>query len=112
MTIIPLNRPLKRGDVVLFRLGEKYVVHRVWKLAEGRVRTFGDNCWNPDPWIPAEQVLGLVVKYVRNGKTHRLDTPAARAWGRMWMALHLLWRCYRRLRSRAGRCYRKVFPKH
>ena len=111
VTIIPLDRPLHKGDVVLFRLGEKYIVHRVWKLAEGRVRTFGDNCWNPDPWIPESQVLGLVVKYRRDGKVRRLDTPGARNWGKAWMAVHPIRLCYKRLRALAGRCYRKIFPK-
>ena len=111
VTIVPLRRELMKGDVVLFRLGERYVVHRVWQLKEGLVRTFGDNCWNPEPWFPEEQVLGQVVRYARGGRTHRLDTPAARAWGRMWMAIHPIRLCYKRLRSLAGRCYRKVFPK-
>lgn len=111
VTIIPLARPLEKGDVVLFRLGERYIVHRVWKLEDGRVRTFGDNCWNPDPWIPENQVLGLVVKYARDGRGHRLDTPQARAWGRVWMAIHPIRLCYKRLRALAGRCYRKIFPK-
>lgn len=111
VTIIPLVRPLEKGDVVLFRLGERYIVHRVWKLEDGRVRTFGDNCWNPDPWIPENQVLGLVVKYARDGRGHRLDTPQARAWGRAWMAIHPIRLCYKRLRALAGRCYRKIFPK-
>ena len=111
VTIIPINRPLQKGDVVLFQLGERYIVHRVWKMEDGRVRTFGDNCWNPDPWIPDKQVLGLVVKYARNGRVHRLDTPQARAWGRAWMAIHPIRLCYKRLRALAGRCYRKIFPK-
>lgn len=111
VTIIPLTRQLQRGDVVLFRMGERYIVHRVWKLAEGRVRTFGDNCFAPEPWIPASQVLGLVVKYSREGRVHRLDTPAARAWGRAWLAVHPIRNVFKRLRSFAGRCYRKVFPR-
>ena len=111
VTIVPLRRELMKGDVVLYRLGERYVVHRVWQLKEGLVRTFGDNCWNPEPWFPEEQVLGQVVRYGRGGRTHRLDTPAARAWGRMWMAIHPIRLCYKRLRALAGRCYRKVFPK-
>lgn len=111
VTIIPLNRPLKKGDVVLFRLGGRYIVHRVRKLQEGRVQTFGDNCWNPDPWIPGEQVLGLVARYSRGGRPHRLDTPQARAWGRAWMAIHPIRLCYKRLRALAGRYYRKILPK-
>ncbi|MBR3763131.1 MAG: S24/S26 family peptidase [Clostridia bacterium] len=111
VTIVPLTRSLMKGDVVLFRLGERYVVHRVWRLQEGLVQTFGDNCWNPEPWFPVQQVLGQVVKYSRNGRIRRLDTPVARAWGRLWMAIHPIRKCYKRLRALAGRCYRKVFPK-
>ena len=111
VTIVPRQRPLKRGDVVLFRLGDRYIVHRVWKLQGDRVRTFGDNCWNPDPWIQDSQVLGAVVRYTRNDRSHRLDTPQARAWGRIWMAAHPIRLCYKRLRSLAGRCYRMLFPR-
>ena len=111
VTIVPLSRPLRKGDVVLFRLGEKYIVHRVWQLKDGMVRTFGDNCWNPEPWFPAQQVLGLVVKCCRKGRTIRLDTPLARTWGRMWLALHPVRKVYGRGRSLTGRCYRKLFKR-
>lgn len=111
VTIVPLQRALKKGDVVLFTLGERYIVHRVWKLKPGWVRTFGDNCWNPEPWFPEEQVLGQVVRFSRNGRTIRLDTPFARGWGRMWLAAYPIRRVYMKLRALAGRCYRKIFPK-
>ena len=112
VTIVPLSRELKKGDVVLFTLRDgRYVVHRVWKLKPGWVRTFGDNCWNPEPWFPEELVPGQVVCFVRNGRTVRLDTPVARAWGRVWMFSHPIRLCYKRLRAFAGRCYRKLFRK-
>ena len=108
VTIIPLQRPLKKGDVVLFHLGEKYIVHRVWKLKPGLVQTFGDHCWNPEPWFPQEQVLGQVVRYQRSGRMHHLDTPAARAWGLIWMALHPARRMYFRFRHLAGKILKKL----
>lgn len=111
VTIVPLRRALLKGDVVLFRLGERYIVHRVFEIGDGMVRTFGDNCLNPEPWFPQEQVLGQVVCFSRGGKTCRLDTPAARAWGRAWMAVHPVRVCYKRLRAFAGRCYRKICPR-
>ena len=61
VTIVPVRGELKKGDVVLFTLGDgRYVVHRVWRLREGLVRTLGDNCVNPEPWFPRTQVLGQV----------------------------------------------------
>ena len=106
-------RPLiRRGrDPVLFRLGERYIVHRVWQLDGDRIRTFGDNCWNPEPWFPVTQVLGRVIRFQRGRRTYRLDTTFSRVWGRAWMALHPVRMVYKRLRSLAGRCFRKFFPK-
>ena len=111
VTIVPLTRPPERGDVVLFRLGERYIVHRVWQLDGDRIRTFGDNCWNPEPWFPVTQVLGRVIRFQRGRRTYRLDTTFSQIWGRAWMALHPVRMVYKRLRSLAGRCFRKFFPK-
>lgn len=112
VTIIPVQRPLRRGDVVLFTQGNgRYVVHRVWKLRDGWVRTFGDNCWKPEPWFPVERVLGQVACCMRNGRTIRLDTPAARWAGRCWLALSPIRKCGRRLRLLAGRCCKGLCAK-
>ena len=111
VTIVPVRGEMKKGDVVLFTLGDgRYVVHRVWRLREGLARTLGDNCVNPEPWFPRAQVLGQVVRFSRNGHAFRLDTPAARAFGRVWMALFPIRRGYKRARTMAGRMYRRVFP--
>lgn len=108
VTIVPLQRTLRKGDVVLFNLGERYIVHRVWKLKPGWVRTFGDNCWNPEPWFPEEQVLGQVVRFIRDGRTIRLDTPFARGWGRVWLAVHPIRKLYRRIRSLAAKVVKRL----
>ena len=110
VTILPLNRPLKIGDIVLFQGGpERYVVHRVYRMRDGWVQTLGDNCWNPDRWMPLEQVWGLVIRMQRNGRSYQLDNRLSRLWGRVWMFFHPVWKVYRKLRSFAAKCYRKVF---
>lgn len=113
VTITPLQHPLRIGDVVLLTTGaERYVVHRVWKINGNSIRTLGDNCINPDPWIMRDQVLGQVVCYSRNDIKHRLDTPASRLWGRAWMAVFPLRKCCIKLKSNIRRCYRKLFHEH
>ena len=108
VTIVPLQRPLKKGDVVLFTTGpDRFVVHRVWKLEKDRVQTLGDHCMNTAPWLPYACILGHVVAFRRNGRRYRLDTAAARTLGRIWMILYPIRKRYLRLRSFAGRCYRK-----
>lgn len=109
VTIQPLCRKLKRGDIVLFRSGYgRYVVHRVWKLREQQIQTLGDNCWEPDPWIPYDQVLGLAVCMKRNKRVIQLDHVVARSAGRVWMALRPLRNRFRNGKSRVGRVLRKI----
>lgn len=77
VTIVTLQHPLRVGDVILFAAGaDRYVVHRVWKINAAAIRTLGDNCANPDPWIPKDHVLGQAILYSRNNVKHRLDTTA------------------------------------
>ena len=107
VTILPAARKLRIGDVVLFRRSPGvYVVHRVWKIREGMVRTLGDNCVNPDAWMSVSDVWGLVVKLERGGRSFRLDGKPARAFGRCWMATYSLRRSYRLLRSSCGKVIR------
>ena len=110
VTIAALQRPLKIGDVVLLTTGaDRYVVHRVWKISGEKVRTLGDNCVNPDPWITRDRVLGQAILYSRNNRKHRLDTAAARLWGRVWMAVFPLRKCCIQLKGILRRYYKKLF---
>lgn len=109
VTIQPLYRKLKCGDIVLFRnqCGQ-YVVHRIWKLQDHQVQTVGDNCWKPDTWMPYERVLGLAVCMKRNGHSIRLDHAMVRGVGRVWLAIRPLRNMFRSGKSRVGRIFRKM----
>ena len=110
VTIVPLQRPLKIGDVVLLTTGEdRYIVHRVWKIKGENIRTLGDNCVYPDPWITKDKVLGQAILYSRNNKKHRLDTPAAHLWGRAWMAVFPIRKCCIYLKAILKKLYKKLF---
>lgn len=100
VTIAPLHRPLKRGDVVLFyRADGAYVVHRLRRITGETLVTLGDNCWREDAPIPARRVLGIAVQAQRGKRTFSLDTPLSRGLGRCWMACHGLRIMYRRGRG-------------
>ncbi len=109
VTIGPLSRPLRRGDVALFEYpAGRYVVHRVYRMRDECVRTLGDHCWKPDPWMPRSCVLGLAIQFERDGKTIRLDNRLARCMGRIWMTGLPLRRCWWKSRALAGRVLRKL----
>ncbi len=86
VTIAPLTRELKRGDVVLFQARDgRYTVHRVIHLLSGHILTQGDNCRRPDSPTPLEDVFGLVVQ-VKRGKLHfSIDNSFFRLCGLFWI---------------------------
>jgi len=82
--IVPVRRKLVLGDVVMFHTKNgKIVTHRVFKLENNKLQTWGDNCENPDPAIPYEYVYGLVTHVHRKGRLIHVDTPAWRLYGRI-----------------------------
>lgn len=101
VTILPLRRPVRRGDIVLIAdENGRYVVHRIWKHQNGRIQTIGDHCIAPDSPITPDNVWGLVIRVQRGNWKLPLDNQAARSLGRIWMTLLPLRKCYYRMRNR------------
>ncbi len=86
VTVFPVSRPIKKGDIVLFiRHDGTYVIHRAYKIKGEAVITLGDNCVEFDAPIPVSSVWGLAVRLERNGKRINLDSALSRAYGIMGM---------------------------
>lgn len=101
VTILPLRRAARAGDIVLFADSTgRYVVHRVWKCSEDRVITLGDHCKRPDPPLQCWQVWGLVTQVKRGNRNIPVDNPIARRLGKLWMALLPFRRRYYRINNR------------
>lgn len=105
VTVVPVYRAPRRGDIVLFQRADGvFVVHRLLSIGEDTVRTLGDNCRAPDPPIPASSVLGIVT-YVQRGKRMlHVDTALGRFAGRIWSVMlpvrnwtRACWRAVRRV---------------
>lgn len=103
VTILPIRRPVRRGDIILFADGNgRYVVHRVCKCRNDWIQTIGDHCTAPDIPIPPDNVWGLVIRVQRGNRTISLDHPLARSLGRFWIALLPLRKCYYRMKNRGN----------
>jgi ribosomal protein S18 acetylase RimI-like enzyme len=69
--------PPKIGDIVLYRIGERLIVHRViGRDASGRLRLRGDFTLSEDAPIAPETVLGRLAAIERAGRRVALGTPA------------------------------------
>ena len=62
------DEPLKKGDIVLLKTENGYLLHRITRLKKGILQTTGDhNCYR-DEYASTECVVGRVVRFKRKGK--------------------------------------------
>lgn len=78
---------LRRGDVIVFRRGDRLVAHRLLKTGRQTFITKGDHTLHLDAPVPAAAVLGRVVGVQRGARLAPLDTPAWRRAGALIAAL-------------------------
>ena len=70
----------RAGDVVLFRRGGNYVLHRVIRVRETDYICLGDNAVRKEYGVRDEDILGVLTGIVRNGKEYRTEDPRLRAY--------------------------------
>ena len=73
------------GDVVLYRQGEKYVLHRVVEVREHDYVILGDNCVRREFGITDADMIGVMTGFVRNGKEHRVTDLGYRMYSALWL---------------------------
>jgi len=72
--------PPRRGDVLLYRAGDRLVAHRLLAAdADGHLRLRGDALAADDPPVPAAAVLGRLVA-IRRGRRELRADRAPLAW--------------------------------
>lgn len=65
----PFEGAPQRGDVLLYRAGDRLVAHRLHALeANGLLRLRGDLLASDDPPVPAGAILGRLVAVRRGGR--------------------------------------------
>jgi hypothetical protein len=73
----------KKYDVILFKRGEKYVLHRILKVREQDYFVAGDNCRRGES-VKDSQILGVLTQVVRDGKTITPEDPAYQRYIHLW----------------------------
>lgn len=59
----------KRYDAVLYKRGDKYILHRILKVRPNDYVICGDNNIRREYGITDEMILGVMVRVIRNGKS-------------------------------------------
>lgn len=69
----------RRGDVLVFRVADQIVVHRLLDIRADQNRSYlltkGDSVLRPDPWFSCDQVIGRVIGFTRNGRDVSVTQP-------------------------------------
>jgi hypothetical protein len=76
----------KVGDVVLYkRPPDQYVLHRIIKVRQNDYVILGDNCVNKEYGIKDEDIIGVMTRYIRNGKEHDISEKKYRFYSFVWL---------------------------
>ncbi len=85
--LAPPSPPLRRYDVVLYRRGDKYVLHRIIGMEDGGCLILGDNTYAPEH-VAAADVIAVLTGFVRKGRQYRVDDRGYRRYVRFWWAVY------------------------
>lgn len=82
---------LRRGDVVLYRRdGDILVLHRIWKRKGEEFYLVGDNQKEIEGPLRPDQMKGILVQIIRNGRQFSTRNVLYRFLTAMWLLLRPL----------------------
>ena len=102
----------KKYDVVLYKRGEKYILHRVLKVLPSGYLIAGDNNVFVERDVTDAMILGVMTRVIRNGKDIYMDNPWYRLyvhlWCDCWPLRMLILRGIRKVRGVLGAVKRRL----
>ena len=107
VVITPAPAQLHRYDVPLYRSGDRYVLHRIIGIEPDGYAIRGDNCIGIEH-VRHDQVIGVLTSFYRDDREIDMGSPAYRAYVRIWVAVHPLYRLGKTAKSAAGRIVRRL----
>ena len=86
--VMIIERPtgrLKRYDVPLYKRADgKYVLHRVLKVRKNDYVICGDHCTQKEYGITDEDIIGVLVGVIRDGKTVSMTSFSYKLYYHLW----------------------------
>ena len=87
--ISSIDRPIKKLDIVLYKVNERYVLHRVLKIKKDHYVIRGDNTYSEE-FIPKNNVFGILTSYYKNDKLKKVNTKGAILLYYLWLTTYPL----------------------
>lgn len=84
----PVKLPLKRGDIVFYRRRNgDYVMHRIYRIKNGKYYMVGDAQTEIEGPLDEEQIFGIINEVVRKGKKIKNGDPFWNFFKYVWLIL-------------------------
>ena len=80
---------MKKYEAILYRRGQRYVLHRIVRVRERDYFVVGDNDRRGE-YVKDEQILGRLTQVLRDGKTLPAGAESCPLWLRLWCDLYPL----------------------
>jgi hypothetical protein len=77
-------------DVVLYKRGERYILHRILKVTNNGYVIAGDHCYIKEYDVTDSQILGVLTAVVRDGKRIDVRDFKYRIYVHLWCDLYLV----------------------
>lgn len=74
----------KKYDAVLFKRGSKYILHRILEVRPKDYVIVGDHCFRKEYGITDDQILGVMTRVIRDGKSITWENPLYRFYVHLW----------------------------
>lgn len=74
----------KLWDVVLYKRGPQYVLHRIIRVYDDFYDILGDNCIGIECGIPKTDVIGVMTDFTHKGKQYKTDDRRYRLYVWLW----------------------------
>ena len=74
----------KKYDVVLYKRGEQYILHRIIKVLPDRYIIAGDHNTFIDPPVTDDMILGVMTRVIRDGKSITPDNFWYKVYVHLW----------------------------
>ena len=105
------ERP-KKYDVVLYRIGEKYILHRIIGIDEERSLFIirGDNTYKKE-YVPFSRVIARLTSFKRKGKHGSVEDRSYRIYSHVWNYIYPIRYAVNFCKRAAAYAYRVVFRK-
>lgn len=83
-----ISRPIRRGDMILYRRPSgAYILHRVYKAKNGVMTMIGDAQVSLEPGVPQENAEAMVSSVIRKGKRLTKTSPVWFFYEKIWLTL-------------------------